>query len=210
MFLANYADVFTDAPLPDLISRFTASNAVVSLLAVPPQSSHHVVDVSDDGLITQVTPVRDLRQWENGGYFVMRPEIFDYLNEGEDLVEDALPRLVLQRRVLALPYKGYWSPADTVKERLKWRKCTTAGTARGWSGTRNARARPPGRPAARDAPGGRAGAGPSRRDFLQMRLAPGSAAVRSRDRGAPGRHRDRGGGPAPGSGRRDLRVKYVV
>ena len=119
MFLANYADVFTDAPLPDMIERFEASNAVVSLLAVPPQSSHHVVDVGEDGLITQVTPVRDLRQWENGGYFVLRPEIFDYLNEGEDLVEDALGRLIPQRRVLAYPYKGYWSPADTVKERAQ-------------------------------------------------------------------------------------------
>ena len=73
MFLANYADVFTDAPLPDMISRFAASDAAVSLLAVPPQSSHHVVDVDDSGLITQVTPVRELRQWENGGYFVLRP-----------------------------------------------------------------------------------------------------------------------------------------
>jgi glucose-1-phosphate cytidylyltransferase len=100
MFLANYADVFTDASLPDMIQRFEASSAVASLLAVPPQSSHHVVDVG-----------------ENGGYFVLRPQIFDYLNEGEDLVEDALPRLIAQRRVLAYPYKGYWSPADTVKER---------------------------------------------------------------------------------------------
>ena len=119
MFLANYADVFTDAPLPDIIRRFEASSAVATLLAVPPQSSHHVVDVAEDGLITQVTPVRDLRQWENGGYFVLRPEIFDYLNEGEDLVEDALPRLIAQRRVLAYPHKGYWSPADTVKERAQ-------------------------------------------------------------------------------------------
>jgi glucose-1-phosphate cytidylyltransferase len=63
--------------------------------------------------------MQDLRQWENGGYFVLRPEIFDYLNEGEDLVEDALPRLIDQRRVLAYPYKGYWSPADTVKERAQ-------------------------------------------------------------------------------------------
>jgi glucose-1-phosphate cytidylyltransferase len=119
MFLANYADVFTDASLPDMIERFEASSAVASLLAVPPQSSHHVVDVGEDGLITQVTPVRDLRQWENGGYFVLRPDVFDYLNEGEDLVEDALPRLSAQRRLLAYPYKGYWSPADTVKERAR-------------------------------------------------------------------------------------------
>ena len=92
MFMANYADVLTNAPLPDMIERFEASSAVASLLAVPPQSSHHVVDIGDDGLITQVTPMRDLRQWENGGYFLLRPEIFDQLNEGEDLVEDAIMR----------------------------------------------------------------------------------------------------------------------
>ena len=92
MFMANYADVLTDAPLPDMIERFAASDAVASLLAVPPQSSHHVVDIGDDGLITQVTPMRDLRHWENGGYFLLRPEIFDQLNEDEDLVEDAIVR----------------------------------------------------------------------------------------------------------------------
>jgi glucose-1-phosphate cytidylyltransferase len=120
MFMANYADVLTDAPLPDMISRFESSDAVASLLAVPPQSSHHVVDIGDNGLITQVTPMRDLRQWENGGYFLLRPGIFDVLNEGEDLVEDAIMRrLVPQSKVLAYPYKGYWSPADTVKERAQ-------------------------------------------------------------------------------------------
>ena len=119
MFLANYADVLTNAPLPEMIKRFEASQAAVSLLAVPPQSSHHVVDVAEDGLITQVTPMQDLRQWENGGYFVFRPEIFDNLHEGADLVEDAIVRLVPQGRVLAYPYKGYWSPADTVKERAQ-------------------------------------------------------------------------------------------
>jgi glucose-1-phosphate cytidylyltransferase len=120
MFMANYADVLTAAPLPDIVERFKASSAVASLLAVPPQSSHHVVDIGDDGIITQVTPMQDLRQWENGGYFVLRPEIFDYLHEGEDLVEDALMRrLVPQRRILAYAYKGYWSPADTVKERAQ-------------------------------------------------------------------------------------------
>ena len=120
MFLANYADVLTNAPLPDMVERFQASSAEAALLAVPPQSSHHVVDIGEDGLITQVTPMRDLRQWENGGYFILRPGIFDVLNEGEDLVEDAIMRrLVPQRRVLAYSYKGYWSPADTVKERIQ-------------------------------------------------------------------------------------------
>ena len=132
MFLANYADVFTDASLPDMIQRFEASNAVASLLAVPPQSSHHVVDVGEDGLITQVTPVRDLRQWENGGYFVLRPEIFDYLNEGEDLVEDALPRLITAAPGARLPPQGLLVARPTrSRSGLSSRRCTTEGTARG-------------------------------------------------------------------------------
>ncbi len=171
MFLANYADVLTNAPLPDMIDRFRASSAEAALLAVPPQSSHHVVDIGEDGLITQVTPMRDLRQWENGGYFVLRPVIFDALNEGEDLVEDAIMRrLVPQRRVLAYSYKGYWSPADTVKERAQleemyhrgncpwmiWdpeRSGTAAATRAGPAAA--TRRTPPGRPA----PPGPAGEG---------------------------------------------------
>jgi glucose-1-phosphate cytidylyltransferase len=118
MFMANYADVLTDAPLPDMVERFEASDTIASLLAVPPQSSHHAVDVGHDGVVTRVTPMRDLGHWENGGYFLFRPEIFDELNEDEDLVEDALVRLVRRGRVMAYQYKGYWSPADTVKERI--------------------------------------------------------------------------------------------
>lgn len=119
MFLANYADVFTNAPLPDMIDRFAATDAVVSLLAVPPQSSHHVVDIDDSGLITSIMPMRGLRQWENGGYFVLRQEIFDYLHVGADLVDDAIATLTVQGKVLGYPHKGYWSPADTVKERAQ-------------------------------------------------------------------------------------------
>jgi glucose-1-phosphate cytidylyltransferase len=144
IFLANYADVLTNAQLPDMIERFEASDAIVGLLAVPPQSSHHVVDIDDNGLITQVTAMQDLRQWENGGYFVMRPEIFDHLNEGEDLVEDAIMRLVPQRRVLAYPYKGYWSPADTVKERVQLDELYHRGTCPWmiWDPDRSATTRP--------------------------------------------------------------------
>ena len=117
MFLANYADVLTDAPLSDMIERFAATDAYASLLAAPMQSSHHVVDVSDNGRITRILPVRELRQWENGGYFVLRPEIFDVLGVGEELVDDALGRLVPENRVLAYPHKGFWTAADTVKDR---------------------------------------------------------------------------------------------
>ena len=200
MFLANYADVFTDAPLPDMIARFEASSAVASLLAVPPQSSHHVVDVGEDGLITQVTPVRDLRQWENGGYFVLRPEIFDYLNEGEDLVEDALaaadraaagPGLPVQGVLVARRHGEGTRPArgDVPPRALPVDDLGSGTLGRG---------QVPVAPAVTAAAGRRNGGGHA---ATAPEGAPGRAAVRARDRRAPRRHRDRRRRPAAQPGR---------
>jgi glucose-1-phosphate cytidylyltransferase len=120
MFLANYADTLTDAPLDQLIDRFRRSpDAVASMLAVPPVSTHHVIEVSDDSEVTGVRAVTDLMQWENGGYFVMRPSIFDVLRDGEDMVPHAFDRLVPQRRLLAHRYSGFWRAADTFKDRAE-------------------------------------------------------------------------------------------
>lgn len=119
MFLANYADTLTDAPLPDMIERFRASQATASLLAVPVQSTHHVIDITDGDEVTRVRPIRELMQWENGGYFVLRPEIFDVLREGEDMVPHGFERLLPERRLMAQRFTGFWRAADTFKDRAE-------------------------------------------------------------------------------------------
>jgi glucose-1-phosphate cytidylyltransferase len=120
MFLANYADTLTDAPLNTLIDKFRATpDAIASMLAVPPVSTHHIVEINDGGQVTGVRAVSDLMQWENGGYFVMRPTIFDELREGEDMVPHAFARLVPNGRLLAQRHSGFWRAADTFKDRAE-------------------------------------------------------------------------------------------
>lgn len=119
MFLANYADTLTDAPLDEQVDRFRRSQADASMLAVPPVSTHHVVEIDDAGQVTGVREVRDLMQWENGGYFVLRPGVFDALREGEDLVPDAFVRLLGEGRLVAERYIGFWRAADTFKDRAE-------------------------------------------------------------------------------------------
>jgi glucose-1-phosphate cytidylyltransferase len=89
------------------------------MLAVAPVSTHHVVEIADDGVVTGVREVRELMQWENGGYFVLRPGIFDVLREGEDMVPHAFSRLIPQGRLLAQRYTGFWRAADTFKDRAE-------------------------------------------------------------------------------------------
>lgn len=123
MFLANYADVLTDAPLDHMVETFAASDAGASMMVVPPQSSFHCVelpsDVADfsDQRAQQVMPVSRMPLWENAGYFILRPEVFDHLPENGDLVEDACGAFAQQGRLMTQPYRGFWRPADTVKER---------------------------------------------------------------------------------------------
>jgi glucose-1-phosphate cytidylyltransferase len=118
MFLANYADVFTDAPLDDMVARFAASDASASLLAVPPQSAFHCVQLGEESKVDEIVAVDTMPLWENGGYFVLRQEVFDHLPENGDLVGDACTELTKRGRMLAYPYRGFWQPADTVKERV--------------------------------------------------------------------------------------------
>jgi glucose-1-phosphate cytidylyltransferase len=118
MFLANYADVLTDAPLDQIVDRFTASDAGASMMVVPPQSSFHCVEMGEDNKVGGITAVSDMPMWENGGYFVLRQEIFDHIPEGGDLVADGCAELAKRNRLLAYPYRGFWKPTDTVKERF--------------------------------------------------------------------------------------------
>ena len=118
MFFVNYADLLTDAPLDAMVERFAAApDKVGAMLAVPPQSAFHLVDVGEQGAITSVTTLQEMPVWENGGYFVLRPEIFEHLPEQSALVEDVFARLARDGRMLAYRHRGFWQPADTIKER---------------------------------------------------------------------------------------------
>src|SRR5262245_4889606 len=70
IFLANYADVLTDAPLPEIIRRFTDADAGASMMVVPPPGTFHCIELGDSGMVGGITPIDEMPMWANGGYFV--------------------------------------------------------------------------------------------------------------------------------------------
>jgi glucose-1-phosphate cytidylyltransferase len=117
MFLANYGDVLTDAPLDDMVNRLRASDDVATMLAIKPQESFHVVTMGDGARVDGFVPVADMDIRVNGGYFALRREIFEFLHEGDDLLMNACVAAAKVGRVQAYPYDGFWAPMDTLKER---------------------------------------------------------------------------------------------
>jgi glucose-1-phosphate cytidylyltransferase len=116
LFLANYGDTVTDASLPDIIFRFTESGRVASLLSVRPNYTFNVVAARDDHLVQRFHDIAETGIWINGGYFVFKQEVFDYIDRGEDLPE-MFRRLIEAEQLLAYPWEGFWAPMDTLKDK---------------------------------------------------------------------------------------------
>jgi glucose-1-phosphate cytidylyltransferase len=115
-FLANYADGLTDLPLPCMIEASQARGAIANFLCVKPTSTMHLVSMADDGLVRDIQPVTTSDIWVNGGYFVLRRAIFDYIGAGEELVEEPFRRLIAEGQLVGHRYEGFWMPMDTFKD----------------------------------------------------------------------------------------------
>jgi len=129
MFLANYADGLTDLSLPRQIEDFTEQDAIGSFLCVKPNLSYHFIAVGPDRKVTGIVPVRETHLLINGGYFIFRKEIFDHINEGEELVEQPFARLIREKRLIGYIHDGFWHSMDTFKDKQVLDKLHAAGNA---------------------------------------------------------------------------------
>jgi glucose-1-phosphate cytidylyltransferase len=119
MFLANYGDGLSDLYLPAMIDELSNSKAVGSLLLVQPTASFDMVRLSPEGHVTQIEALSRSDIWINGGFFVFRNEIFQYIEPGDELVRRPFERLIQQGGLLAHKCSGFWQCMDTFKDKQR-------------------------------------------------------------------------------------------
>ena len=129
VFLANYVDGLTDLPLPKLIDYFMARQKMACFLGVTPTASFHTVSLKADGVVDEIAHIARSGNLINGGFFVFRRELFDYIKEGEDLVEEPFHRLIADEQLIAYPYDGFWTCMDTFKEKQHLEDLHASGRA---------------------------------------------------------------------------------
>ena len=117
MFLANYSDGLTDAPLPDMIDRFKKSGRIGCFIAIHPPITFHLAEFDENGIVRRMRESRESEVWINGGYFIFRKKIFDYIQEGDELVVQPFKRLIERGELLAYKYEGFWRAMDTLRDR---------------------------------------------------------------------------------------------
>ena len=116
MFLANYSDGLSDVDLDEMVRRFRASGKIACFLAVRPPLTYHLADIAEDGRVREFRTSTTSDIWINGGYFLFRREIFDYMREGEELVIEPFGRLIAEDKLMAFKHDGFWRSMDTLRD----------------------------------------------------------------------------------------------
>ena len=126
-FLANYSDGLSDVSLDDQIGEFRRQGAIASFAAVRTGSSFHCATVADDGRVTSLGPMIDTGMRINAGFFCLRHEIFDSIEEGDELVEQPFQRLITQGKLIAHIHDGFWKAMDTFKDKITFDRMEARG-----------------------------------------------------------------------------------
>jgi glucose-1-phosphate cytidylyltransferase len=129
-FLANYSDGLTDLPLPQQLDHFHRNKKIASFLCVLPNLSYHVVSTEPgSSLVSGVHAITNGSVRINGGYFAFKKEIFNYIEEGEELVIEPFQRLIDEKQLLGYTYDGFWAGMDTFKDRQSLESLWGSGSA---------------------------------------------------------------------------------
>jgi glucose-1-phosphate cytidylyltransferase len=116
-FLANYADGLCDVDLNRYIADFLKRDKIASFLSVRPRTSFHLASLKPDGTVERVVDLAQSGIRVNGGFFVFRPQIFDYIREGEELINEPFSRLIDRGELVSESYDGFWMSMDTFKDK---------------------------------------------------------------------------------------------
>lgn len=119
MFLANYGDGLSDLPLPAMVETFQKSGAIGSLLLVQSTASFDIVSTGSEDKVTDICALNRSDIWINGGFFVLRNEIFRHIYPGDELVRQPFQRLIEKNELLAYKYPGFWQCMDTFKDKQR-------------------------------------------------------------------------------------------
>ena len=119
-FFLTYGDGVSDININELLEFHQNNKKVVTVsLTKPVGRFGGALFNEDDYVITGFREkARDDQAWVNMGFMVMEPEVFDYLGDGNEMLESGpFDRLVQASELNAFCHEGFWSPMDTVHDR---------------------------------------------------------------------------------------------
>ena len=131
-FMLTYGDGLANIDLHALVEFHEKSRALMTVTSSQPEGRFGALDIRDNGMVSSfVEKPKGDGAWINAGYFICEPEIFSYLQGGDDLVFEGRPLQDLARdqKLFTYRHSGFWHPMDTLKDKTNLTRMWQSGNA---------------------------------------------------------------------------------
>jgi len=122
-FMLTYGDGVSDVNINELINHHKAKNKIATVTAIQLDARFGGMDLSHDGNVTSFREkAKDEGKWINGGFFVLKSTVFDYLKgDCENMMWEDYPleKLASDDQLSAYRHTGFWKPMDALRDKLE-------------------------------------------------------------------------------------------
>ena len=130
-FMLTYGDGLADINIKNLIKFHKVNKKLATITAVRPPGRFGSIILGNNSEVLKFEekPLGD-GSWINGGFFVLEPEILDYI-EGDDTYweRDPMSNLAINKQLSAYKHEGFWKPMDTLRDKTELDNLWNSGKA---------------------------------------------------------------------------------
>jgi glucose-1-phosphate cytidylyltransferase len=117
-FCFTYGDGVSDVAIDKLLEHHRKNQKIATVTAIQPPGRYGALKIADANVASfQEKPAGD-GAWINGGFFVLEPEVFKYIDDDATSFEGPpLQRLVADRQLAGYEHHGFWQAMDTLRDK---------------------------------------------------------------------------------------------
>jgi glucose-1-phosphate cytidylyltransferase len=131
-FMLTYGDGVADVDLKMLAAFHKKSGGYATMTAIQNLGRFGAIDMKDNGSVRafEEKPQGD-GAWINGGFFMLQPEVFNYIKDGDATIWERGPleALAAQGKLSAYKHTGFWKCMDTLRDKIELEKYWQSGKA---------------------------------------------------------------------------------
>jgi glucose-1-phosphate cytidylyltransferase len=132
-FFLTYGDGVSDVNISELLKFHQKSNSLATLTAVQPVGKFGALNISSENKVESfVEKPKEGGTWVNGGFFVLEPEVFDFIDADDESIsfeQEPLKELANSNNLSSYKHNGFWKPMDTLRDKVELTDMWVNGTA---------------------------------------------------------------------------------
>lgn len=129
-FMCTYGDGVANVDIRALVDFHKSHGKLATVTSVHPPARFGNLVTEGEVVLSFSEKDQSAEAYINGGFFVFEPQVLDYINGDDTLLErDPLSELARDRQLMAFRHGGFWHPMDTIRDRNYLEDIWNAGTA---------------------------------------------------------------------------------